>query len=137
MERVRAVIIKDGKILLINRVKEEESYWVIPGGGVEGEENHNEAISRECKEELGVDVVVEELIIDRISEKPQIFGQTEFFYNCNIVGGRVGSGDGPEFSPGSGYEGKHIVRWVDMEKLQSIDLRPSLVKEMIIRGYSS
>lgn len=33
--RVRAIIIKDKKILLIHRIKKGDEYWVFPGGGVE------------------------------------------------------------------------------------------------------
>jgi 8-oxo-dGTP diphosphatase len=45
-QRVRAVIEKDGKILLIKRVKPDETYWVFPGGGVEAGENLENALTR-------------------------------------------------------------------------------------------
>ena len=62
-ERVRAIIIQAGKVLLIKRVKTEETYWVLPGGGVETGESHDDAIKRECKEELGLNVHVNSLFL--------------------------------------------------------------------------
>ena len=54
--RVAGVIIKDGKILLMRRVKNGEEYFVFPGGGVEEDESLEEALEREIKEELGLDI---------------------------------------------------------------------------------
>lgn len=67
--RVRAVIIKDGKILLIKITKPDLVYWVIPGGGVEDGETNEQALIRECREELGVNIEVKDLILELISEK--------------------------------------------------------------------
>ncbi len=135
MERVRAIIIKEGRILLIKRVKKGDSYWVVPGGGVESGEDHERAILRECHEELGVNVSMGDFFCDKVSEKPQIFGQREFFYNCSIVGGKVGNGNGPEFYDDKAYEGEHIVEWVELKNLPEVDLRPAIIKEKIIEKY--
>ncbi len=55
-QRVVGIIIKDGNILLIRRLKNGQKYYVFPGGGVEGVENFEEALKREMKEELGIDI---------------------------------------------------------------------------------
>lgn len=78
-KRVRAVIIKDEKILLIKRTKSDLIYWVIPGGGVEISETNEEALIRECKEELGVRVKIKELILDTISEKKKLPNKKNIF----------------------------------------------------------
>lgn len=49
-ETVKAIILKDNKILL-NRSKLGD--YSFPGGGIEALESHHEAISREIKEETG------------------------------------------------------------------------------------
>ena len=38
-DRVSAIIINDGKILLIHRFRDGKEYWVLPGGGVEQSES--------------------------------------------------------------------------------------------------
>jgi ADP-ribose pyrophosphatase YjhB (NUDIX family) len=54
---VDAVIIKDGKILLIKRGREPfMGYWALPGGYVEWDESAEESVVREVAEEVGVNV---------------------------------------------------------------------------------
>lgn len=55
--RVSAVIWKDNKVLLLRRVRPGHDYFVFPGGGVEEGETLEEALKREVKEELTLDVV--------------------------------------------------------------------------------
>jgi 8-oxo-dGTP pyrophosphatase MutT (NUDIX family) len=55
-KRASAVIIRDGKILLIRRVRSDKEYFVFPGGGVDEGESVEEAVAREVKEELCLDV---------------------------------------------------------------------------------
>src|SRR3989344_5893549 len=62
IDRVRSVIVKEEKVLLIERVKSgKETYYVFPGGGVErSDSNPEEALKRECREELGLEVQIEQ-----------------------------------------------------------------------------
>ncbi len=60
---VGAVVIKDGKILLIKRAfPPGEGKWSFPGGLVELGEKLSEACARETEEETGLEVDVLELI---------------------------------------------------------------------------
>ena len=56
--RAGGLLIKNGKILLIHRIKningERKEYYVVPGGGIEEKENIKEATIRELKEETGL-----------------------------------------------------------------------------------
>ncbi len=135
IQRVRAIIITDNKILLINRIKKDESYWIIPGGQVELGENQEQAIKRECEEELGITVRIKELFIKRTSDKPGTIDHHEFFYLCDMVDGNVGSGQGPEFRPNTNYKGKYKVVWVDLKKLPNMNLKPQEIKDKIIKKY--
>ena len=60
--RGAAIIVQEGKIALIKRIREEETYYVFPGGGIEEGETPEEATKREVYEELGVHIQVEHLI---------------------------------------------------------------------------
>jgi ADP-ribose pyrophosphatase YjhB (NUDIX family) len=54
---VDALIIRDNKVLLIKRGHDPyEGYWALPGGYVDWDETVEEAIAREVKEEVGLDV---------------------------------------------------------------------------------
>jgi ADP-ribose pyrophosphatase YjhB (NUDIX family) len=130
--RVRAVILKDGKILLIKRTKPDLVYWVIPGGGVETGETNEKALIRECQEELGVNIKIKELILDIFSEKKETVGQKEYFYLVDILAGVVGSGQGPEFQKNSGYHGRHDIEWINIQNLPGINLKPESIKNLIL-----
>ncbi|KUO42115.1 MAG: hypothetical protein APU95_03895 [Hadesarchaea archaeon YNP_N21] len=63
MAGVGALITRDGKVLLIKRRYEPgEGKWSIPGGLIELGERAEEAVKREVKEEIGLEVEVERLI---------------------------------------------------------------------------
>lgn len=68
------VIIKDGKILLTKRLwnKEHALKWEIPGGKVEGSETNEQALVRELKEELGVNVQVGALLFKVDIHPPEV-----------------------------------------------------------------
>ena len=51
--RGAAIIVQEGKIALIKRIREDETYYVFPGGGIEEGETPEEATKREIFEELG------------------------------------------------------------------------------------
>jgi 8-oxo-dGTP diphosphatase len=70
---VGAVVVRDGKVLLIKRGKEPlKGRWVIPGGTVELGEALEEAVVREVREETGLTVRPREVVlvfdhIDRVA----------------------------------------------------------------------
>jgi ADP-ribose pyrophosphatase YjhB (NUDIX family) len=66
--RVAALLIEEGKILLIAHKKENAVYWLLPGGGVNYGESLEEALIRELKEELDIYIKVNDvaLIFDSI-----------------------------------------------------------------------
>ena len=52
--RVAALLRWNGRILLCRQEKPGKSYWLLPGGGVEGGETLVQALHRELIEELGL-----------------------------------------------------------------------------------
>ncbi len=59
-KRVSVIIIEGKKILLMHRIKSGKDYFVLPGGGVENNENNVDALIREVKEETSLDIEVGE-----------------------------------------------------------------------------
>jgi 8-oxo-dGTP diphosphatase len=60
---VTALIEKEGKILIARRKKEDslKGKWEFPGGKVEEDESPEEALKRELREELGIEVRIGDL----------------------------------------------------------------------------
>ncbi|MBY0501104.1 MAG: NUDIX domain-containing protein [Alphaproteobacteria bacterium] len=63
---VRALVVQEGQILLVKHTYTPG--WHHPGGGIEGGETGLQAVKRELKEEVGINLL----------ENPQILG---FYYN--------------------------------------------------------
>jgi 8-oxo-dGTP diphosphatase len=56
-QAIRAVVVDDsGNVALLHVAK--DGYYKIPGGGVEGDEDHTAALQRECLEEIGCQIEV-------------------------------------------------------------------------------
>jgi ADP-ribose pyrophosphatase YjhB (NUDIX family) len=130
-QRVRAVIEKDGKILLIKRVKPDETYWVFPGGGVEAGENLENALTREVFEETGLQIQVGALIYSRFFKFAGDGNeQEEFYFQCRETGGSFGTGDGPEFHAGH-YVGTHTPEYISLGEISNMPVRPEEMKAII------
>lgn len=127
MLRVRAVIIKNGQILALERYKRDDHFWCFPGGRVEEGESKKEALERECLEEVSVKVKVGKKICHQ-----DFKGDSINFYLCEIISGEVGKGNGPEYQKGSDYSGTHHPVWLPIKELAKYDLRPKDLRDKII-----
>lgn len=81
-----AVIFNDaGHVLLCHRT--DKDLWNLPGGGVEVGESPWQAVIREVKEEVCVDVDIIDLVgIYHFPDQDELV----FSFICNIVGGELG-----------------------------------------------
>lgn len=90
-----ACILRDGKLLLIRRgAQPGKGKWSIPGGLVELGENVQDAMVRETKEEVGLDVAAVKLIdvfdsvtLDKLGRIQYHFVVVNFF--VRVVGGSL------------------------------------------------
>ena len=111
---VGALIESDGKFLVAKR-KHDDSFgglWEFPGGCIEHGEAPKEALRREIKEELGIDVEVGRLVFECEDEIPTL-KILIYLYECRIISGEPRPVDCAE------------VRWVELEGLRRIDLAPA------------
>jgi ADP-ribose pyrophosphatase YjhB (NUDIX family) len=123
----KALIIKDGKILL-SKMDDGEIYYILPGGGQEPEELLPEAVKRECREELSVDV--EPISLSFIVEglHGERFHRVDLIFLCRYLGETTGYA--------SHYDEKQVgTAWLDVENLMNEPLYPSVLREQIIKLY--
>lgn len=71
---VAGVVVRDGRVLIQQRRVDQErgSLWEFPGGKVEAGESDQEALAREFAEELGVELVVGELLCRNLHRYPDL-----------------------------------------------------------------
>lgn len=133
-KRVRGILVDNGIVTLLKRTKKRETYYVFPGGGVEEGESVKQALKRELKEELGIDVNIKKLLTKQYSDQP-LKNQIVYFYTCEITGGKMGSGKGPEYQLGNTYEGSREIVQFPISKIKNLNLLPKEVKELILREF--
>lgn len=124
---IKAIIEKDGKILILKRSSAEDVYenlWDIPGGRMEFGELPNEAIKREIMEETNLESeIISPFAVWSFMAKPdlQVVGITMI---AKYVSGEVKlSKEHTEF------------RWIDAKEFSKLEADKSLKKE--IEKYSN
>jgi len=80
---VYLVLIKEGKILLSRRYNTGyfDNYYSFPAGHLEGEETFKQAMVREAKEEIGIDLDTADLeLVHTMNRKIPGNGRVDFFF---------------------------------------------------------
>ena len=89
IEVVAGVIFDGNKVLATQRgYGKYEGYWEFPGGKIEEGETHKQALARELKEELEVEVEVGE-IMTTINYNYPDFQLVMYCYKTKIIGGEI------------------------------------------------
>lgn len=113
IEVVGAAIIKENKILVMQRGEQMTlpGMWEFPGGKIEANETEQEALIREIKEELNVDIKIHDYI--NKASYDYVFGTVILkVYTAEIVSGEISM---EEHSDG---------KWVTADELMAIDWAP-------------
>jgi 8-oxo-dGTP pyrophosphatase MutT (NUDIX family) len=134
-QAVRAIIIRDEKLLVMKRNKFGDEYYTLTGGGVDMNENHEQALVRELFEETGLKVTKARQVFREEAGEP--YG-TQFVYLCQDPGGEV------ELQPDSEEEvinrgGKNIYEptWLPIKKLKDVRFRSERLKLAILDGVEN
>lgn len=135
MKTARAIIIKDGKLLVFFRRKNLDgkiiTYYALPGGHVEKGETLEDTIVRELKEEMNIDISIlnylGNIYVDNI---------WEYYYYCKIENGELKlSGEELERCSIDNY---YEIRWLDLSELDTSGIRAiDLVKKAVIMEYGN
>lgn len=123
-----AGILIQNEHVLFHRHK-DDSYWALPGGGVEIGESTKESIMREWKEELGEKVTVKAtaFIVEQFftyRERPM--HELGFYYYMKADKSLFQRG------PFYGMEGDHLIyQWLPLDKLNEYDIRPYFLRDRL------
>jgi 8-oxo-dGTP diphosphatase len=109
-----ALIIEQGKILITQRKKDSSQglLWEFPGGKVKEREEPREALGRELKEELDVEVEVG-MLFDAVFHSYPEYPILLLVYRCRIVKGSL--------KP----IGCHDLRWVSLREVEKLAMPPA------------
>ena len=132
---VKAIIIQAGRLLVIHKRGEGGiDYYVLPGGGQQVGETLPEALRRECREELNIDVEVGGLVFVRdyigANHEHARYDSGMHFLNlafaCRVVSGTPGEGGTPD-------RRQVGLDWLPLDQLEQYSFRPQAGIETIRR----
>ena len=105
---------KENRFLIAQRPadKARPNLWEFVGGKVEHGETHHQALIRECQEEIGITVRVEDPYMDVCHDYPDIRVHL-FLYRAEIVGGILEKREHQD------------IRWITAEEILQYDFCPA------------
>jgi len=129
---VRAVIIKEGNILLIKKDSPAGGIrYTLPGGALDAGETLHQAVIRECIEEINTSVAahdvlhIADLFIPKLEPKPYTRHQLEVLIECQVPN---------DYIPSTGSEpDKHQVgvEWLALDDLANHTISPHFFAELL------
>lgn len=126
---IKAIIIKDGKLLVESCDYGRGRFSKLPGGGHQWGETMHQAIIRECREELCLDVIPRRLVLvrDYIAKNHNTkidddnFHQAELMFECDVADfSTMGCGTEPDSD-------SQQILWVDLDDLADSDFMPQAI----------
>lgn len=121
--RPAAIIIENNKLLLVKSLYGSETFYLLPGGGIELGETIEEALVRETLEETGkkIKLVKPVYLNEYINKKDKSQRVVNIFFVSKIIGQ-----DNRKITDD---EGKiKSVDWIDLNDLEKINLKPDFLK---------
>jgi ADP-ribose pyrophosphatase YjhB (NUDIX family) len=132
---VRAIVVKDNKLLVMHRNKFGKEYDTLVGGGVDMGETLEQALFRELAEETGVQVSNPRLVF--VEEAGAPYG-TQHVFLCEYVGGE------PVLSPQSG-EAKinqlganlYLPQWLSLGDLPTAPFLSPRLQQALLNAFKN
>ena len=127
----KAIIIRDEALLVIvGKGETGEEFYYLPGGGQEKFETLEQALKRECLEEIDARVIVGDILFvrDYIARNHEFaafdpnFHQLDLFFECSLEPGEIPQNGS---SPDSTQQG---VMWLKLINLENAKLYPQELK---------
>lgn len=132
---MRAIVIRDDKLLVMHRNKFGHEYYALVGGGIDFGETAEQSLMREIAEETGLSVKNPRLVF--IEEAGDVFG-IQYIYLCEYLSGE------PKLQPDSieariEADGKNTYTpmWLPVKDLQSVPLLPEVLKRALLDGLKN
>jgi len=129
---VKAVVVQDGRLLVIRKDRGGGPFYVLPGGGQHRGEPLDRALVREAEEETGLELRLGKLLFvrDYIAAHHEFADDTpnlhavQLMFECQVVGGTEGTGRRPDTAQVG-------VTWLDLAGLEDQPLYPAALRRLI------
>ncbi len=132
---VRAIIINNDQMLVMNRNKFGKIYFTLIGGGVDFGETALQSLVREIDEETTLKIKNPQLVF--IEDAGEMYG-TQYIYLCEYVSGTPRlSDDSDEAAIHAKGKNLYTPMWIPLSDLPKANLLSPLLKEAILNGIKN
>ena len=123
-DRAAAMVLREGRLLVIRRHKRGRDYCVLPGGGVEPGETPEVAVLRELREETGLTGTV-----TRKLSTLEHDGRVAHYFLLETEPGDLVLG-GPEALRQSD-ENSYRPEWLPLDRLEEENVQPEVLRDLL------
>jgi len=135
----KAIIIYNKHLLVIKHQQNSKEYFTLPGGGVNKNENLSTGLKRECMEELGAEIEIEDIVFvrDYIADNHEFakqdpgFHQVEIMFLCKILNPNSLHKQTEPDKTQIGFE------WLPLENIKNLPLYPKVLSMKIMKIYQN
>jgi 8-oxo-dGTP pyrophosphatase MutT (NUDIX family) len=127
-DRAGVVIVRNGRLALIERHRDDQHYFAVPGGGIERGESVAEAAQREAEEELGVPVTLGSLRVSINHREEDGTFQQQWYYDAFVDRDDIVVA-GPELD-NHPSKGTYEAVWVPLDELVGKRILPQAVADL-------
>ena len=124
----KAVIIHNGKLLAIKLNDGKEEWYILPGGGQDGEEMLTQTVEREVREEAGIEVQCKDLLFVIEGVHGESFHRIDLVFLCDYLGEA-------QHATLHGDTNQIGFDWLDLSVLNRLPLFPSKLRRPIMNFY--
>ncbi|MEO6761065.1 MAG: NUDIX domain-containing protein [Candidatus Saccharimonadales bacterium] len=133
-QAVRAIIIKDNQLLVMERNKFGHRYFTLIGGGINIGEDAETALRRELHEESGLSVGQIRHIFTEDAGDP--FGR-QYIFLCEYQGGEpVMRPDSDEAKINELGQNMYLPRWLPLADLKRVEFLSESLRQALLNGIS-
>lgn len=136
-DRSAGIVLLNNEILLMERKRNEEHFWVFPGGSVEENETPEQTAVREIAEETSITVLIYKRLYTHIYNEEYENRGNQHFFLCTYLSGTPQLGDSNEKDNMETCKQFYKPQWVPISNLPTLLLYPLEIRDWLIKDLTN
>ncbi|KQI69102.1 NUDIX hydrolase [Loktanella sp. 3ANDIMAR09] len=128
---VRAVLVENDRLLVVNAYKGRDDLWCAPGGGAEAHASLHDNLRREMIEETGLRVDIGPVcLVNEFHDPERDMHQVDIYFRCTVADAQID----PDWQDPEGIVTDR--RWVTRAELAQLRVKPDSLAAVAFDGVS-